>query len=75
MSLITQVLRVICKNDSAATGSPFLFAACDRPGLLRQEKPADRVPNCPGAKLLSGKVFRGAVSKADLQAWADSLQV
>lgn len=32
-------------------------------------------PSCPGAKLLSGKVFRGAVSKADLQAWADSLQV
>lgn len=32
-------------------------------------------PSCPGAKLLSGKVFRGAVSKSDLQAWADSLQV
>ena len=32
-------------------------------------------PSCPGAKLLSGKVFRGAVSKSDLQAWADALQV
>lgn len=32
------------------------------------------MPSCPGAKLLEGKVFKGGVSMAELEKWAEGLK-
>jgi len=33
------------------------------------------LPSCPGAKLIEGRVFHPSVSKAELAAWFESIDI